>query len=83
MVQKEVAERLSAEVKSKFYGRLSILIQLHANVTSKFDVGAENFFPKPKVESCVLEIIPKTKKNFNYKNLDKILRIAFFKEEKP
>ena len=82
MVQKEVAERLSAEVKSKFYGRLSILIQLHANVISKFDVGAENFFPKPKVESCVLEIIPKTKKNFNYKNLDKILRIAFFQRRK-
>ncbi len=82
MVQKEVAERLSAKVKSKFYGRLSILIQLHANVISKFDVGAENFFPKPKVESCVLEIIPKTKKNFNYKNLDKILRIAFFQRRK-
>ena len=61
MVQKEVASRLSAEEKTKHYGRISVLIQVVADVKIKFDVAPENFFPKPKVHSSVIEIIPKKK----------------------
>ena len=51
MVQREVAERLSAKVSTKFYGRTSILVQLHSDVKKIFDVSPENFHPKPKVYS--------------------------------
>ncbi len=61
MVQKEVALRLSAEEKTKHYGRISVLIQVVADVRIKFDVAPENFFPKPKVYSSIIEIIPKKK----------------------
>ena len=59
MVQKEVALRLSAVEKTKNYGRISVLTQVLANVEIKFDVKPENFYPKPKVDSSVIEITPK------------------------
>ena len=76
MVQKEVAERLLAQVSTKLYGRLSVLVQVHANVEKKFDVNPENFFPKPKVISSVIELKPK-KRNFKYDKLDFLLKTSF------
>tara|TARA_Y100001960_G_scaffold307065_1_gene362960 strand:+ start:592 stop:1368 length:777 start_codon:yes stop_codon:yes gene_type:complete len=82
MVQKEVAERLSASVSSKSYGRLSILVQLHAEVKRKFDVNPEKFFPQPKVVSTVIELVPKKKLDFNYEKLDELLKLSFLQRRK-
>ena len=82
MVQKEVAERLSAKVSTKFYGRTSILVQLHSNVTKIFDVSPENFHPKPKVKASVIELSPKSNLNFNYERVDKLLKICFAQRRK-
>ena len=82
MVQKEVASRLSAKEKTKHYGRTSVLIQVVADVKIKFDVAPENFFPKPKVHSSVIEIIPKEKIKFDYKKLDKFLKLSFMHKRK-
>ena len=82
MVQKEVAERLSAKVSTKFYGRTSILVQLHSNVTKIFDVSPENFHPKPKVNSSVIELSPKSNLNFNYEKVDELLKICFAQRRK-
>ena len=82
MVQKEVASRLSAKEKTKHYGRTSVLAQVVADVKIKFDVAPENFFPKPKVHSSVIEIIPKEKIKFNYKKLDKLLKLSFMHKRK-
>ena len=81
MVQKEVAQRLYAKTGTKFYSRTSILVQANASVEEKFEVSANNFFPQPKVNSSVIEIIPR-KKNFNYENLDKILKKSFLHRRK-
>ncbi len=81
MVQKEVAQRLYAKAGTKFYGRTSVLVQANATVEEKFEVTANNFFPKPKVNSSVIEIIP-FKKDFNYESLDKILKISFLHRRK-
>ena len=82
MVQREVAERLSAKVSTKFYGRTSILVQLHSNVKKIFDVSPENFHPKPKVNSSVIELSPKSNLNFNYERVDKLLKICFAQRRK-
>ena len=82
MVQKEVASRLSAKEKTKHYGRTSVLVQVVADVKIKFDVAPENFFPKPKVHSSVIEIIPKEKIEFDYKKLDKLLKLSFMHKRK-
>ena len=56
MFQKEVAERLVANPGNKTYGRLSVYIQYCAAVTPLIDVASTAFFPKPKVDSAVINI---------------------------
>ena len=82
MVQKEVAERLSAKVSSTYYGRISVLLQLYASIKKEFDVNAESFYPKPKVESSVIQIEPNKRVNIDYKKIDKILKLSFQKRRK-
>lgn len=54
MVQKEVAERVSAKHNSKTYGVLSIGVQLATRPKILFNVGRKSFSPPPKVDSAVL-----------------------------
>ena len=57
MLQKEVAERLTAAPGSKAYGVPSVLTQLYAVVTPVCTVGPRSFFPAPKVESQVVRLV--------------------------
>tara|TARA_B100001248_G_scaffold255267_1_gene234760 strand:+ start:1494 stop:2264 length:771 start_codon:yes stop_codon:yes gene_type:complete len=82
MVQKEVAERLSARVSTSSYSRLSVLIQLHAEVKKVFDVEPCNFNPRPKVESTVIKIIPFSNRKIHYDKLDNVLKISFRQRRK-
>lgn len=59
MVQKEVGERLVAEPGE--LSLLSISVQIFADVSVAAVVPKENFWPKPKVDSCVVVIEPKNK----------------------
>jgi 16S rRNA (adenine1518-N6/adenine1519-N6)-dimethyltransferase len=59
MVQKELADRLSASPGSKDYGRLSVIVQLQCDVSKAFDLPPEVFTPPPKVMSSVIKIKPK------------------------
>jgi 16S rRNA (adenine1518-N6/adenine1519-N6)-dimethyltransferase len=56
MVQKEVAERMSASAGSKTFGSLSLFVQFHASIHSHFPVPAASFYPKPKVDSTVIRL---------------------------
>jgi 16S rRNA (adenine1518-N6/adenine1519-N6)-dimethyltransferase len=56
MIQKEVAERLTAIPGTKAYGVPSVLTQLYGTVTTICTVGPRSFFPPPKVESQVIRI---------------------------
>ena len=49
MVQKEFADRLTAQPGDKNYGRLSVNVQLLAKVDNVLKVGKNNFRPPPKV----------------------------------
>ena len=82
MVQKEVAERLSAKVSTSSYSRLSVLIQLHAHVEKMFEVEPHNFNPKPKVKSTVIKITPYRGEKKNYDKLDFILKVSFRQRRK-
>jgi len=55
MVQKEVADRISAKPGTKDYGALSVLWQVHGRVAEKVVVSPEAFFPRPKVRSTILK----------------------------
>lgn len=56
MVQAEVAARLTAGREDRDYSALSVVVGFHANVRPLFSVGRSCFFPKPKVDSRVVEI---------------------------
>jgi len=58
MFQKEVAERFTAEPRSKAYGRLAVMAQWRYRIRRLFDVPAEGFVPPPKVTSAVVQFIP-------------------------
>lgn len=59
MVQKEVALRICAPNATKEYGRISILAQALCNCTKVFDVSKDVFYPKPKVISSIIKLVPK------------------------
>ncbi len=56
MVQKEVAERLSAPPGSKTYGILSVLLSAFYKVDYLFTVSEHVFVPPPKVKSAVIRL---------------------------
>lgn len=61
MFQKEVAERIIAEPGTKPYGRLSVISQWRCEVRMVQTLKPEAFTPPPKVESAVVEFVPRTK----------------------
>lgn len=61
MVQKEVADRLIADVNTKDYGRLSITAQYYARIDKLFDVPNTAFSPQPQVTSSIIALYPKNK----------------------
>jgi len=56
MVQREVAERITAEPHSRQNGFLSIFCQFFGKPRILFHVPAGAFYPKPKVESSVFQM---------------------------
>lgn len=56
MIQKEVAERITAQPGNKTYGILSVLIQAWYNVEYLFTVHEHVFNPPPKVKSAVIRM---------------------------
>jgi len=58
MFQREVAERLVAQPRSRAYGRLSVLVQWLCEVRILFDVPASAFTPPPKITSSVVRFVP-------------------------
>jgi len=83
MFQKEVAERIVAEPGSKKYGRLSILLGLTTNAKIVMNISSSAFIPKPKIESAIVQIMPKKiKKVFNKIILEKITQTLFNQRRK-
>ncbi|MBC8199743.1 MAG: ribosomal RNA small subunit methyltransferase A [Desulfobacterales bacterium] len=56
MFQKELARRITAQPDCKDYGRLTVMLGYCAKIKKLADIKAHQFFPKPKVDSELLEI---------------------------
>ena len=83
MVQREVAERMTAAPGSKIYEALSVAVQFRAESRIAFDVPPECFLPSPEVTSSVVVC------DVRNKNLDvdedfffKVVRMAFAQRRK-
>ncbi len=84
MFQKEVAKRLVARPGNKNFGRISVLTNLLTKSRILFDISNTSFYPKPKVNSSVVELTPRKKPlyEFNFKNVEKITHFIFSKRRK-
>lgn len=84
MFQKEVAERICAEIGNKNYGRISVLSQLICEIKHIMNLNPNCFVPAPKIWSSVLLFTPK--KNIptadTIKKLEKITEMAFGQRRK-
>lgn len=60
MLQREVAERLAASPSDKNYGALTVLLGRHWKVKKTRLVPPDVFWPRPAVESAIVEIIPRS-----------------------
>lgn len=56
MMQKEVADRISAEPNTKAYGSLSIAVQYYMTAKVAFVVPRTVFVPAPNVDSAILKM---------------------------
>lgn len=83
MMQKEVAERIVAEPRSKQYGILSVQSQLMSSPKILFDVSPNVFSPPPNVHSSVIQFIfDKAELACSDAHLKRVVRMAFNQRRK-
>ena len=85
MLQKEVAERLSASPSTHEYGALTLRVQLHHHVKYLRTVPATVFLPRPEVDSAVVRILPRDPLELpqhDHQLLLKLIRAGFSQRRK-
>ncbi len=89
MLQKEVAQRLTAVPGTKAYGILSVLLACCGSVDLMMNVGPGNFHPRPKVDSQVVRIVfqPVPRRvaalpDFDYELLERVVKAGFQQRRK-
>ena len=85
MVQKEMASRLTGQVGTKSYGRLTVMTGAFLDIEKCFNIPPEVFVPRPKVDSAFIKITKKVKANINDEQFDKfekLVKAAFSKRRK-
>ena len=82
--QKEVADRIIADENTKNYGRISILASWRMETKKILDIPPSSFNPKPKVNSTLICLTPKSKFDhfINVKHLEHITNIFFNQRRK-
>jgi len=85
MFQKELAERITSEPGVKDYGRITVMLKYCADVSTIATVKSHMFFPKPKVDSAVVEVRFKTVLPFPADDeifLSRVIQASFGKRRK-
>ncbi|HEX7077139.1 MAG TPA: 16S rRNA (adenine(1518)-N(6)/adenine(1519)-N(6))-dimethyltransferase RsmA [Candidatus Eisenbacteria bacterium] len=59
MMQREVAQRMTASPGGREFGSLSVFVALHAEAVERFRVSPGAFYPRPDVDSVVVEVTPR------------------------
>tara|TARA_Y100001970_G_scaffold48396_1_gene61336 strand:- start:4130 stop:4897 length:768 start_codon:yes stop_codon:yes gene_type:complete len=85
MMQKEVADRIVADVGTKDYGRLTVVIGAYLDTRYAFTIPPDVFVPKPKVNSAIICFTKKEKPlvaDEQYIKFKKIVTAAFNQRRK-
>lgn len=76
MMQKEVADRISALPNTKAYGSLSIAVQYYMTAKVAFVVPKTVFVPAPNVDSAILKMTRREEPLVKVENEDFLFRVA-------
>jgi 16S rRNA (adenine1518-N6/adenine1519-N6)-dimethyltransferase len=85
MMQKEVAERLSAVVGTKAYGRFTVVTGAYLNMEYCFTIPPDVFIPKPKVDSAIIRFTKKENpliSDEKYMRFNELVSAAFSQRRK-
>jgi len=85
MLQKEVADRISAKPGTKDYGSLSIAIQFYTHASTVMTVPRTVFMPQPNVDSAVIKLIKRETPAAQVENEDfffEVVRASFAQRRK-
>lgn len=85
MMQKEVADRISAQPGTKAYGSLSIAVQYYMEASVAFIVPKTVFVPQPNVDSAILKLTRRAEpavKVTNEKAFFRLTKAAFQQRRK-
>ncbi|MCW7753123.1 16S rRNA (adenine(1518)-N(6)/adenine(1519)-N(6))-dimethyltransferase RsmA [Desulfobotulus sp. H1] len=85
MLQTEMAERIVAPPGGRDYGRLSVIMQYCGAIHLLATVKAHLFYPRPKVDSAIIEVLFPEKPSLQAKNekiLFDVVRAAFGQRRK-
>ena len=83
MIQKEVADRLTAQPRTKAYGSLTVFVNYHAEVSHVVTVPPSCFIPRPGVDSSVVHLkLNKKKQPLNEAFFYQLVRQSFAKRRK-
>lgn len=84
MFQKEVADRIVAEPRTPGFGRLAVISQWLCETRPLFTVDRRAFTPPPKVESSVIEVLPRLRPlaEAEMSKLEKVTQAAFGQRRK-
>lgn len=82
MIQKEVAVRILAKPGGKDYGLLTLTVAYHADVKFLLNVSANCFYPRPQVDSSVIEITPLKGKRVRVKQENQFINLMKFSFQK-
>jgi len=85
MMQKEVADRITARPGGKDYGLLTLTTAYYARVNTITPVSRNCFYPKPEVDSSVIKITPhqvKPVQAADEQRFKEFLKTAFQKRRK-
>jgi len=76
MMQKEVGERLNAQVGTKAYGSLSIVAQYYTETSTVLTVPKSVFLPPPNVDSIVVKLMQRSKPIVNVDDEEQFFRLT-------
>jgi len=76
MIQREVARRAMAGPKTSEYSPLTFFVRFHFEVEKLLDVGPGNFYPKPKVNSTVVKLIPRPEVPWGVESPEKFFEVV-------
>ena len=83
MLQKEVIDRMVAQPATSDYGRLSVMLQWRYEMENFLHVPPEAFDPPPRVQSAVVQMIPRlAPTHVEVAVLEELVKVAFSQRRK-